>query len=318
MDNNVQWIKMKVGMFDGESFKRIKRAKIGGVPFRDKLTAVWFELLDLAAKGNSNGMLVDNNELPYKSFEDIAYMIDREEEEVNLCIKFFEANKMIEIIDDVYMLSNFAKYQCIEGLEKIREKKRIAQQKWRESKKQQQITHIGKEENLLLLGERDLDTQQKIENVDTTVDTSNVLPSYIIHASSSYSSSLSTNNTKLSSITIYIDDIVDRIKLIYKDKGYKARFNRTATTKKIETILKTKDKAKRLYPIQIIDAYKLYIHMNYENNTEWDKVKGSDTFLTNAVYDFAEKAISRLETYMTDKYGADWNKIKFDYQYKAK
>ena len=48
MADNVQWIKMKVGMFDGESFKRIKKAKIGGLEFRDKLTAVWFELMDLA------------------------------------------------------------------------------------------------------------------------------------------------------------------------------------------------------------------------------------------------------------------------------
>ena len=44
--DNVQWIKLKVGMFDGESFKKIKKAKIGGESFRDKLTAVWFELMD--------------------------------------------------------------------------------------------------------------------------------------------------------------------------------------------------------------------------------------------------------------------------------
>jgi hypothetical protein len=40
MAENVQWIRLKVGMFDGNSFKKIKRAKIGGVAFRDKLTAV--------------------------------------------------------------------------------------------------------------------------------------------------------------------------------------------------------------------------------------------------------------------------------------
>ena len=35
--SDVQWIKIKVGMFDGESFKKIKTAKIGGESFRDKL-----------------------------------------------------------------------------------------------------------------------------------------------------------------------------------------------------------------------------------------------------------------------------------------
>ena len=127
MADNVQWIKMKVGMFDGNSFKKIKRAKIGGVPFRDKLTAVWFELLDLAGKSNRNGFLVDSNEIPYHTYEDIACMLDREEKEIELCMTFFINEQMVEIIDDIYCLSNFDRYQCIEGLEKIREQKRISQ-----------------------------------------------------------------------------------------------------------------------------------------------------------------------------------------------
>ena len=72
MAENVQWIRLKVGMFDGSSFKKIKRAKIGGVSYRDKLTAVWFELLDLAGKSNCDGYLIGSNEIPYQSFEDIA------------------------------------------------------------------------------------------------------------------------------------------------------------------------------------------------------------------------------------------------------
>ena len=136
MADNVQWIKLKVGMFDGNSFKKIKRAMIGGVSYRDKLTSVWFELMDLAGKSNSNGYLIDNNEIPYHTFEDIAIMIDRETEEVELCMQFFIKERMVEIIDNIYCLSNFEKYQCIEGLEKIREQKRISQAKWRERKSQ--------------------------------------------------------------------------------------------------------------------------------------------------------------------------------------
>ena len=48
--DNVQWIKLKVGMCGGESFKKVKKVKIGGESFRDKLTAVWFELMDFAGK----------------------------------------------------------------------------------------------------------------------------------------------------------------------------------------------------------------------------------------------------------------------------
>lgn len=124
-----------VGMFDGDSFKKIKRAKIGGVPFRDKLTAIWFELLDLAGKGNANGYLIDSNEIPYRSFEDIATMLDREEKEIELCMQFFVKERMVEIVDDVYCLTNFLKYQNQDGLEKIREQTRKRVAKCRERKR---------------------------------------------------------------------------------------------------------------------------------------------------------------------------------------
>lgn len=130
----VQWIKLKVGMFDGNSFKKIKRVKIGGVSYRDKLTAVWFELLDLAGKSNANGYLIDNNEIPYRSLEDIATMLDREENEIELCMQFFIAEKMVEIIDDIFCLSNFMRFQNKDGLEKIREQTRKRVAKCRERK----------------------------------------------------------------------------------------------------------------------------------------------------------------------------------------
>lgn len=135
MADNVQWIKLKVGMFDGNSFKKIKRAKIGGVSYRDKLTSVWFELLDLAGKSNANGYLIDNNEIPYHTYEDIAVMLDREEKEIELCMQFFINEKMVEIIDDIYCLTNFMQYQNQDGLAKIREQNRERQARFREKKK---------------------------------------------------------------------------------------------------------------------------------------------------------------------------------------
>lgn len=163
MANNVQWIKLKVGMFDGNSFKKIKRAKIGGVSYRDKLTAVWFELMDLAGKSNQNGFLIDNNEIPYKSFDDIAIMLDREDKEIELCMNFFINEKMVEIIDDVYCLSNFAKYQNLEGLEKIREQKRVAQAKWRERKA---LGLVKKDKNV----DKKVSTQVSTSNLPSIID----------------------------------------------------------------------------------------------------------------------------------------------------
>lgn len=130
--NQVEWLKFKVGMFDGHSFKKIKRAKIDGVvDFRDKLTAVWFELIDLAGKVNNNGYYF-NDDLAYTNFEEIAIMIDRTEKEVELCINWFIQNDMMERINSHLLLTNFTKYQNNDGLKKIREQNRLRQQKYRE------------------------------------------------------------------------------------------------------------------------------------------------------------------------------------------
>lgn len=131
MADEVQWIKLKVGMFDGASFKRIKRAKIGGESFRDKLTAVWFELMDFAGKCNRGGQL---GEIPFSTIDDIATMIDRETDELELCMQFYVREGMVEIIDDIYSLSNWSYYQNEEKLSKLREQKRLRQQKWRNNK----------------------------------------------------------------------------------------------------------------------------------------------------------------------------------------
>lgn len=132
---DVKWIKLKVGMFDGMSFKKIKRAKIGGESFRDKLTAVWFELMDFAGRCNHDGAFISPREIPFCELSDIATMIDREEKELRLCMAFFINEGMISVIDDVYMLSNWSEYQNIEGLEKIKEQNRLRQAKFKQKQK---------------------------------------------------------------------------------------------------------------------------------------------------------------------------------------
>lgn len=175
---DVKWIKLKVGMFDGESFKRIKKAKIGGESFRDKLTAVWFELMDFAGKCNHSGAFINSREIPYSSMEDIGIMIDREPDELNLCMNFFIHEGMVEIVDDVYMLTNWSTYQNEAGLEQIRERRRIAQAKWREKKR---------------LQASNTESVDMVDTVDSTVESTAVLPSYSISNSISNSVSISTS-----------------------------------------------------------------------------------------------------------------------------
>ena len=143
MADDVKWIRFKVGTFDGMSFKRIKKAQIDGVvSLRDKLTAVWFELLDLGGKVNNQGFLI-NDELAFRSFQDIAIVLDRTEEEVEMCIKWFISERMMEITDDILMISNWNKYQNIDGLDKIRLQNRERQSRFKEKKKQLALEYKG-------------------------------------------------------------------------------------------------------------------------------------------------------------------------------
>ena len=171
---DVQWIKLIVGMFDGDSFKRIKRASIGGVRYRDKLTAVWFELLDLAGKSNADGCLINNNEIPYRSFEDIAIMLDRDEKEIELCMQYFINERMVEIIDDVYCLTNFVRYQNKEGLEKIREQNRLRKQRQRENQRLLAVSrdcHVTVTQCHATDVEEDVRTKNKDKEILTTTTT---------------------------------------------------------------------------------------------------------------------------------------------------
>ena len=140
---DVKWIKMKVGMFDGMSFKKIKKAKIGGESFRDKLTAIWFELMDFAGRCNQEGAFISPREIPFTDLSDIATMIDREEEELQLCMGFYLKEGMVTITDDVYSIANWADYQNTDKLAELREYNRIAKRKSREKQKLLAINDVN-------------------------------------------------------------------------------------------------------------------------------------------------------------------------------
>ena len=125
---NITWIKMKVGMFDGISFKRIKRAKIAGKLGRDKLTAIWFELMDFAGKRNEGGKLSD--------VDDLSIMIDRDVKELKQCLDFFIAEEMINVSSDgIYNIVNWSVYQSVEEMDRIKEQTRKRVEKHRNKQK---------------------------------------------------------------------------------------------------------------------------------------------------------------------------------------
>ncbi len=290
MADGVKWIKFMIGCTDGSSFKRMRNAKIGGVDYRDKLEAIWFELLDFAGMCNHGGAFIDDREIPYSNIADIATQISRTEEELELCMQFYINTGMVEIIDNIYMLSNWSKYQNNDYLTDKREYDRIKQQEYRarqkaiiESQKQVQQLPTSFDEN----NEKNENEEKNVKNVND----------------------LSMTNVKNSSYSISISYIYNNIKEMYIKCGYKTKLHKTDTIKKLKTICNNKDKKKRLHPLLVLMAYGVYLAECRDSHKETDFVKQSDTFLTSMVYDYAEQ-VEGFEERVVQKYGENWEKYR--------
>ena len=290
MADGVKWIKFMIGCTDGSSFKRMRNAKIGGVDYRDKLEAIWFELLDFAGMCNHGGAFIDDREIPYSNIADIATQISRTEEELELCMQFYINTGMVEIIDNIYMLSNWSKYQNNDYLTDKREYDRIKQQEYRarqkaivENQKQvQQLPTTFAENN-----EKNEDEEKNVKNVND----------------------LSMTNVKNSTYSISISYIYNNIKEMYIKCGYNKKLRKTDTIKKLKTICNNKDKKKRLHPLLVLMAYGVYLAECRDSHKETDFVKQSDTFLTSMVYDYAEQ-VEGFEERVVQKYGENWEKYR--------
>lgn len=90
----------KVGLFDTQPFKRMKRYQVNGISYRDTLIAVWYEILNLSALNEDIGIL------PYES-DELAFILNRKENIVKECIKFYLSNFMIKKEDCGYSIVDF-------------------------------------------------------------------------------------------------------------------------------------------------------------------------------------------------------------------
>lgn len=118
--SGVKWVKLAIGMFDGVSFKRIKKlSDLSDTAIRDRLTAVWAELITLAGKCNCGGLFLSSEENEPMSIETISLLIDREEDEVEWCLRYYIDNKMMGCDNGVYFLKNWDKYQSVDEMEVI-------------------------------------------------------------------------------------------------------------------------------------------------------------------------------------------------------
>lgn len=154
----VKWIKMATNIWDNR-----KIVQIESLPDGDTIIVIWLKLLCLAGTTNDSGMVYFTKEIPYTE-QMLSTLFNRPLSTIQFALKVFQEFEMISIIDDFLQISNWKKYQNIEGMDKIREQNRIRKQNQRERQK------IMIEQDMSRDMSRDVTQQNKIKNKKEDID----------------------------------------------------------------------------------------------------------------------------------------------------
>lgn len=126
---DVKWIKLATNIFDNRKIRQIE-----SLPDGDAIIVIWMKLLCLAGNINDSGYVYFTKELPYTD-QMLSTQFNRPIATIQLAIKTFEQFGMVEVIDNILHISNWEKYQNVEGMEKIREQNRARVAKHRQKQK---------------------------------------------------------------------------------------------------------------------------------------------------------------------------------------
>lgn len=126
---DVKWIKLMVDVFSNRKIEQIEV-----MPEGDGIIVIWMKLLCLAGNINDDGAIYFTNELPYTE-EMLAAHFHRPLQLVRLALRIFAQFGMIEIVENIIHISNWAKYQNTERMSELREYNRLAKQRSRERKR---------------------------------------------------------------------------------------------------------------------------------------------------------------------------------------
>ena len=130
---DVKWIKITTDMFDNRKIRHLRR-----LPEGNNIVLIWVMLLTMAGRCNAGGMIFLTENIPYNA-KMLADELDFEEGTVRLALEALERFGMVNTSGDWLSIAGWEEHQNIEGMEKIRESKRLAQARWR-AKKQHELT----------------------------------------------------------------------------------------------------------------------------------------------------------------------------------
>ncbi len=128
--NDVKWIKIDTALFDNRKIKQIRT-----LPDGDSLIVIWLQLLCLGGAVNDYGRIYLTNEIPYTD-QMLSSAFGEPLPTIQMALDVFQKFGMIEIVDDIILISNWEKYQSIEGLEKVREQSKLRMREYRKRQKE--------------------------------------------------------------------------------------------------------------------------------------------------------------------------------------
>ena len=121
----VKWIKILTNIFDDEKIRFIET-----MPNGEQILVIWFKILCLAGKSNSNGFLMMTDKIAYTD-DMLASLFNRDIKIICNALVTFEKLEMIEIFENKIFLKNWERHQNTEKLQIIREQTRKRVEKYR-------------------------------------------------------------------------------------------------------------------------------------------------------------------------------------------
>lgn len=125
----IKWIKIATDIFDNRKIKMIE-----SMPEGDTIIVIWFKILTLAGTVNDTGYVYFTKDIPYTE-QMLATAFSRPLSTIQLAMRTFEQFGMVEITEDIFHVTNWEKYQNVDGMEKVREQTRKRVADFRERKK---------------------------------------------------------------------------------------------------------------------------------------------------------------------------------------
>lgn len=135
--SEVKWIKITTDMFDNRKIKAIRK-----LPEGNNIILIWVMLLSLAGRCNASGMIFLTANIPYTN-KMLADELDFEESVICIALDTLEKFGMITRDENLLIsVNNWAEYQSVDGMERIREQNRIRNIEYRKRRKEQRENNI--------------------------------------------------------------------------------------------------------------------------------------------------------------------------------